>query len=292
MLPRMTVTVHPFNQGFGAELRGIDLSQPMTQQVFDAWKAALAEHPVLVLRDQFFTDRQHVEFSRWFGELEEFPDPKDWAADDLPWILRVSNVDRRSNTIKDVDEPGHKSFTLGTGDWHIDSSYLKKMCQASLLYAREVPPSGGDTMFANMQAAYAALPEEKKREIEGLVVIHDFNHTRVRLGLPSRPPEVRAKTPPVRHPIAHRLPDGSRSLLLGSHIHTIVGMDEAKAQALLAELTEWAIQPRFTYRHKWRVGDLVMWDNTRTMHRAMPYELANARRVLQRTTVAGVEPVA
>ncbi len=288
----MAITAHPFNQGFGAELKELDLSQPLTQDGFDAWSAALAQHPVLVLRDQFFTDRQHVDISRWFGALEEFPDPKDWAADDLPQILRVSNVDRRTDTIKDVDEPGHKSFTLGTGDWHIDSSYLKKISRASLLYAREVPPSGGDTMFANMAAAYEALPETKKREIDGLMVVHDFNYTRVRHGLPPRPPEVQAKTPPVKHPIAHRLPSGERSLLLGSHVHTIEGMDFDRAQALLAELTDWVTQPRFTYRHKWKVGDLVMWDNTRTMHRAMPFELSDMRRVLQRTTVVGIEPVA
>jgi alpha-ketoglutarate-dependent 2,4-dichlorophenoxyacetate dioxygenase len=288
----MAITAHPFNQGFGAELKGLDLSLPLTQDKFSAWSAALAQHPVLVLRDQFFTDRQHVDISRWFGALEEFPDPKDWAADDLPQILRVSNVDRRTDTIKDVDEPGHKSFTLGTGDWHIDSSYLKKISRASLLYAREVPPSGGDTMFANMAAAYEALPEAKKREIDGLMVVHDFNYTRVRHGLPPRPSEVQAKTPPVTHPIAHLLPSGERSLLLGSHVHTIEGMDFDRAQALLAELTDWVTQPRFTYRHKWKVGDLVMWDNTRTMHRAMPYELSGVRRVLQRTTVVGIEPVA
>jgi alpha-ketoglutarate-dependent taurine dioxygenase len=287
----MAIAAHPFPTGFGAELSGLDLAQPLTPSTFDAWRAAFEAHPVLVLRDQHFSDAQHVAFSRWFGPLEEFPDPKDWAAEDTPNILRVSNVDRRTDVIKDVDEPGHKSFVLGTSDWHIDSSYMKIMSRASLLYAKEVPPSGGDTLFANLAAAYAALPEARKREIADLRVIHDFNWNRRRWGLPPRPPEVQAKTPPVSHPLVHRLPDGRKSLLLGSHAWTIDGMEEAAGRRFLDELTEWATQPRFTYRHQWRVGDLVMWDNRCTMHRAMPYELAGHRRVLQRTTVAGDAPV-
>lgn len=288
----MSITVHPFEIGFGAEVRGLDLSDPVYDRAtFEAWRAAWEKHRVLVLHGQFFTDRQHIAFSEWFGPLEDFPDPKDWAADDLPNILRVSNVDRRTDTIKDVDEPGHKSFTLGTSDWHTDSTYLKNPSKASLLYAREVPPTGGDTMFANMEAAYEALPAEKKAEIGDLIVVHDFHWTRRRFGLPPRPPEVQAKTPAVQHPLVRTLPSGAKCLLLGSHACTIEGMDEGDARKLLDELTEWAIQPQFTYRHKWTVGDLVMWDNRCTMHRAMPYELAGVRRVLQRTTVVGDGPV-
>jgi alpha-ketoglutarate-dependent taurine dioxygenase len=142
-------------------------------------------------------------------------------------------------------------------------------------------------MFANLADAYDALPEAKKREIDRLVIIHDFQYTRTRFGLPPRPPEVQAKTPAVKHPLVHKLPDGRKSMLLGSHAATFDGMDPAAARALFDELTEWATQPRFTYRHKWRIGDLVMWDNRATMHRAMPYELAGDRRLLTRTTIAG-----
>ncbi len=284
----MTLTVHPFPTGFGAEVRGLDLSQPLDAATFAAWRDAFEAHPVLVLRGQFFTDAQHVAFSKWFGTLEEFPDPKDWGAKDQPNLLRVSNVDRDSDQIKDVEEPGHKSFTLGTSDWHIDSSYIQVPSRASLLYAKEVPPSGGDTMFADLAKAYAALPEAKKHALASLVVVHDFQYNRRRWGLPPRPPEIIAKTPPVRHPLVHRLPDGRRSMWLGSHAAGIAGMDEAAGRALLDELTEWSTQPDFTYRHRWKVGDLVMWDNRCSMHKAMPYELADARRVLQRTTIAGV----
>jgi alpha-ketoglutarate-dependent 2,4-dichlorophenoxyacetate dioxygenase len=286
----MGITVHPFETGFAAEVRGLDLSRPLTREVFEAWNAAFEEHHVLVLHDQAFSDVQHIAFSEWFGPLEEFPDPKEWAGDDMPMLIRVSNVDRRTNAIKDVDEPGHKSFTLGTSDWHIDSSYKKVPSKCSLLYAREVPPRGGDTMFANLEAAYAALPEAKKREIDNLVIIHDFQYTRTRFGLPPRPAEIQAKTPPVKHPLVHKVAGGRKSMLLGSHAATIDGMEPGAARRLLDELTEWSTQPRFTYRHQWRVGDLVMWANRTTMHRAMPYELADDRRVLTRTTVVG-EPL-
>jgi alpha-ketoglutarate-dependent taurine dioxygenase len=283
----MGIAVHPFSTGFGAELSGLDLSRPLTRDLFDAWNAAFEEHHVVVLRGQVFTDAQHIEFSSWFGELEEFPDPKEWAGDDLPMLIRVSNVDRRTDTIKDVDEPGHKSFTLGTSDWHIDSSYKPIPSRCSLLYAKEVPAGGGDTMFADLNAAYMAMPEARKREIDRLIVIHDFQYNRARWGLPPRPPEVQAKTPAVRHPLVHTVAGGRRSMLLGSHAATLEGMEPAAARRLLDELTEWSTQPQFTYRHRWSVGDLVMWDNRFTMHRAMPYELADQRRLLTRTTIVG-----
>ena len=286
----MEITVHPFDTGLGAELRGLDLSRPLTREAFDLWNKAFLDHHVVVLRGQAFDNRQHIAFSSWFGPIEEFPDPKEWAEDDMPTVIRVSNVDRHTNAIKDVDEPGHKSFTLGTSDWHIDSSYKKVPSKCSLLFAREVPPRGGDTMFANLEAAYAELPEAKKREIDGLIIVHDFQYTRTRFGLPPRPPEIQAKTPAVRHPLVHKVQGGKKSMLLGSHAATIEGMEPAAARRLLDELTEWSTQPRFTYRHHWRVGDLVMWDNRTTMHRAMPYELADDRRVLTRTTIIG-EPL-
>jgi len=284
------IEVHPFANGFGAEITGMDLSQPMTEAVFDPWNAAFERYSVLVIRNQRFTPAQHVAFSQWFGELEEYFDPKD-QAEGFTNIIRVSNVDKYTNAIKPVDDIGHKSFTLGTSDWHTDSSFRKVMSRASLLYAIEVTEEGGETNFASTAMAWEALPEARKRELENLTVIHDFEQTRRRFGLPPRPPEIRAKTPPVRQPLAPRLPDGRRALLLGMHAVQIEGMEEAASRALLNELQAWATQPKFSYCHTWRVGDLVMWDNRCTIHRAMPYALERDRRVLHRTTIAGDRPL-
>lgn len=280
----------PFESGFGAELRGLDLSKPLTQPVFAQWQAAFEEFSVLVIRNQNFTDAQHVAFSQWFGELEEFVDPKD-QAEGYTTILRVSNVDKYTNEIKSLDDIGHKSFTLGTSDWHIDSSFRKIMSRASLLFAREIPPSGGETKFASTSRAWEALPEARKKSIENLTVIHDFDATRHRFGLPPRPEAVRKRSPPARQPLVAKLPDGRRALLLGMHATRVESMAEDESRALLDDLLRWVTQPRFTYCHTWRVGDLVMWDNRCTIHRAMPYDIENDRRLMHRTTIAGRAPL-
>ena len=284
------ISLHPFENGFGAELKGLDLSEPLDETTFNNWLAAFERYSVLVIRGQSFDDARHVAFSRWFGDLEEYEDPKD-QAEGFKTIIRISNIDKYTNKIKSLDDIGHKSFTLGTSDWHTDSSFRHVPSKASLLFAREVPPEGGDTAFASTSMAYEALPEEKKRAIAGLTVIHDFEETRRRFGLPPRPPEIRAKLPPVSHPLVTQLPDGRKALLLGMHAARIEAMQPAESRALLDELLAFATQPQFVYRHQWRIGDLVMWDNRCTLHRAMPYELENDRRLLHRTTVAGEGPL-
>lgn len=281
-----TIELVPFETGFGAEVHGMDLSRPIDDALFRAWNEAFERHRVLVFRGQRFTDEQHVAFSRRFGELEDFPDPKDQAAG-LPTVLRVSNVDRDTDRIKPLDDVGHRSFTLGTSDWHTDSSFRRVPSKASLLFAREVPDAGGDTMFANTLMAYEALPDAEKAAIDGLTVVHDFEETRRRFGLPPRPEAIRAANPPTPQPLVRRVPGGGKALLLGMHASYVEEMDAGDSRALLDRLTAWATQDRFTYRHRWRVGDLVMWDNRCTMHKAMPYDMENERRVLHRTTVAG-----
>lgn len=280
----------PFENGFGAEVKGLDLSQPLTPPVFDQWQAAFEAWSVLVIRNQNFTDAQHVAFSEWFGTLEEFVDPKDQAAG-YSTIIRVSNVDKYTNEIKSLDDIGHKSFTLGTSDWHTDSSFRKVMSRASLLYGREIPATGGETKFASTSKAWEELPETRKREIADLTVIHDFETARRRFGLPPRPEAVRKLSPPVRQPLVAKLPDGRQALLLGMHASHVEGMAEDDSRKLLDELQQWVTQPRFTYCHTWQVGDLVMWDNRCTIHRAMPYNIEQDRRVLHRTTIAGETPL-
>lgn len=280
------IAVHPFENGFGCELTGLDLSQPLTQARFETWHDAFERYSVVVIRGQHFSVAQHVAFSEWFGKLEQYEDPKD-QAEGFNTIIRVSNIDKYTNAIKSLDDIGHKSFTLGTSDWHTDSSFRRIPSKASLLFAREVTPEGGDTAFASTSMAWEALPEDMQQRIEHLTVVHDFEETRRRFGLPPRPPEIRAKLPPVTHPLVTNLPDGRRALLIGMHAVRVEDMEPDASRAILDELKAFATQQRFVYRHKWRVGDLVMWDNRCTMHRAMPYALERDRRLLHRTTVAG-----
>lgn len=285
-----TITVTSRAPDIGAEIGGIDLAEPLTAENRAAIQEAFDTYRLLIFRDQYLTVDQHVAFSEHFGTLEDFPDPKD-QADGHKTVLRVTNIDRATNRLKPVDDPGHKSFTLGTSDWHIDSSFRTLPSKASMLYGIEMPAEGGDTMFADTTMAYDALPEDRRKALEGLIVIHDFEETRRRHGLPPRPPEVQAATPPARQPLVAQRDHDRRALFIGSHTAGIEGMDDADGRALLEELKEFSTQPQFTYQHQWQSGDLVMFDNICVMHKAMPYDLSGARRLLHRTTVAGDAPL-
>jgi len=285
------INITPRDKGIGAEVRGIDLAQPLPDRAFETLQAAFDTHRLLIFRDVHWSVDQQVAFSEKFGALEDFPDPKD-QAEGHKTVLRVTNIDRATDTIKPVDDPGHKSFTLGTSAWHIDSSFRTLPSKASVLYALEMPADGGDTMFADTTLAYDSLSEDRKRAVEKMVIVHDFEETRRRHNLPPRPPEVQAATPPARHPLVTERKNGRRALFIGSHAAGIEGMTYEDARALIDELEEICVRPKYTYRHQWQDGDVVMFDNICMMHQAMHYDLENSRRLLHRTTVAGDAPLA
>lgn len=285
------ITITPRDTGIGAEVAGIDLTQSLSEAAFETLKNAFDTYRLLIFRDAHWSVDQQIAFSEKFGALEDFPDPKD-QAEGRKTVLRVTNIDRVTNTIKPVDDPGHKSFTLGTSSWHIDSSFRTLPSKASVLYALEIPEEGGDTMFADTTLAYDSLSDDRKAALEELVIVHDFEETRRRHNLPPRPPEVQAATPPARQPLVAERSNGRRALFIGSHAAGIEGMTYEDARALIDALEEISTRPQFTYRHEWRDGDMVMFDNICVMHQAMPYDLANTRRLLHRTTVAGDAPLA
>ena len=285
------INITPRDKGIGAEVRGIDLAQPLPDRAFETLQAAFDTHRLLIFRDVHWSVDQQVAFSEKFGALEDFPDPKD-QAEGHKTVLRVTNIDRATDTIKPVDDPGHKSFTLGTSAWHIDSSFRTLPSKASVLYALEMPADGGDTMFADTTLAYDSLSEDRKRALEKMVIVHDFEETRRRHNLPPRPPSVQAATPPARHPLVTERENGRRALFIGSHAAGIEGMTYEDARALIDELEEICVRPKYTYRHQWQDGDVVMFDNICMMHQAMHYDLENSRRLLHRTTVAGDAPLA
>ena len=285
------INITPRDKGIGAEVRGIDLAQPLPDRAFETLQAAFDTHRLLIFRDVHWSVDQQVAFSEKFGALEDFPDPKD-QAEGHKTVLRVTNIDRATDTIKPVDDPGHKSFTLGTSAWHIDSSFRTLPSKASVLYALEMPADGGDTMFADTTLAYDSLSEDRKHALEKMVIVHDFEETRRRHNLPPRPPEVQAATPPARHPLVTERKNGRRALFIGSHAAGIEGMTYEDARALIDALEEICVRPEYTYRHQWQDGDMVMFDNICMMHQAMPYDLKNSRRLLHRTTVAGDAPLA
>jgi len=269
----------------GAEIVGLDLSRPLSPELKDAILAAFIEHHVLVFREQNLSPEAQTRFTLNFGELEQHVGRLNDGSR-YPDVHRVTNLD-------DAGRPTKTPHTHGNYFWHTDKSYHEIPSLATLLHAVQIPPSGGDTQFANMHLAYDALPEAQKRDLEGLRAIHSWEASRRNTGNKPATEEQKRERPPVSHPVVRTHPvTGRKSLYLGMHTSHIEGMPEAEGKALLDSLLEQATRPEFIYTHQWREGDLVMWDNRSLLHRALAnYEMDQHPRVLHRTVVRGTRPI-
>ncbi len=289
----MPIEIRQIHPHFVAEVSGIDLSTQISGEEAASIEQAINQHGVLVFRNQDITDEQQANFSRHFGKLEvpglrtNITKVKDRRLG--KFMADISNLDRTHN-ILDSDSR-QRMFNLGNRLWHSDSSYRAIPAKLSLLSARVVPRDGGETQFADMCAAYDALDESTKREIEGLVCEHSLMYSRGRLGFGDFTKEEMDNFKPVMQTLVRVHPaTGRRSLFLSAHAGQIVGWPTPVARVLLEELTEFATQPEFVYTHRWRPFDLVVWDNRRTMHRARRFDDTNEVRDMRRTTVAGEAP--
>jgi alpha-ketoglutarate-dependent 2,4-dichlorophenoxyacetate dioxygenase len=249
----------------------------------------MEQQAVLVFRDQALNDEQQLAFTRQFGQLERYETPGHIRKREeerlAGGIADFSNLTRDGGVMSPEDRIW--LFKLGDRLWHSDSSFRPVPAKYSLLSGRTIPSRGGDTEFADMRAAYNALDEETKGEIEGLVCEHSLIHSRETIGFADMTPEEREHFRPVRHPLVRTdRRTGRKSLFLSAHAGAIVGWTIPEARMFLRDLTEHATQPQFVYRHRWRVGDLVMWDNRTTMHRARRFQPSEVRDV-RRTTLAG-----
>jgi len=269
----------------GAEITGIDLSQPLNAAQREALQAAFLDHHILIFPGQDLDDAQQMAFSQQFGELEEHvlrlaPGVKS------PPVNLVTNLDSDGN-------PTKTPASHGNYHWHTDKSYHAVPSLTTILHAIEIPPSGGDTQFANTGRAYDALSDARKREIADLRVVHSWEASRKNTGnTPATAEEIRDR-PAVTHPLVRTHPDtGAKTLYIGMHASHIEDMDYDAGRALLRSLMAHAEQPQFVYTHHWRQGDVVMWDNRTLLHRAVAnYDMGAQRRVLHRTVVRGTVPV-
>lgn len=281
----MAVVTVPMHRSIGARIYGVDLAKPLDEAALTEIRAAFDLWHVLVFPDQDLTPEAQIAFSRRFGELELYPQAFSRAAAH-PEIFMVSTVDEEGRQIP-LSDPRARFLKL-TERWHADSSYQAHPSLGSVLYALEVPEEWGDMLFADLKAAWRNLPEQRRRQIEGLRATHDFARSRaVDPGLPPLTAEEAAAVPPVSHPLVRRHPDGSTSLFVSDWITSIEGLDADASQRMLGWLTGWATSEQFVYRHRWRRGDLVIYDNTCTLNAVEPFDRASVRRILRRTTIKG-----
>ena len=282
----MAITVCPVTPSFAAEIGDADLSRPLEAADVTAIKDAFAKYSVLIFPDQHLSQDQHLDFARYFGPLETTIAVfrKDAKLRVPAEFADVSNLDPENQVWG--KESRQRMFQLGNRLWHTDSSFKRVPALASLLYSRSIPPVGGHTEFADERAAYDALPDEKKRRLDGLVAEHSIFNSRARLGFTNFSDEERAGLPPVPQMLVRTHPEsGRKSLYLASHAGRIFGMGEQEARALIDQLVAHATQRQFVYTHRWRVHDLVIWDNRCTMHRGADFDDLRWKRDMQRATV-------
>jgi alpha-ketoglutarate-dependent 2,4-dichlorophenoxyacetate dioxygenase len=287
----MPLTIRQVGPCFAGEVSGIDLTKPLPASDIAAIHAGMDEHAVLVFHDQKFTDEQQLAFTQSLGSIElaigtglrrpdEYRLPETFAD--------VSNLDKDNKPFARDDR--RRLFSIGNRLWHSDSSFKVVPAKYSLLHARSIPSKGGNTELADMRAAYDALDQDTKDLVEDLICEHSQMYSRAKLGFTDFTPEELERLKPVRQRLVRTHPaTGRKSLYLSSHAGKIVGWPEPEAKAFLLDLTEAATQREFVYSHQWRVGDLVMWDNRQTMHRARPFP-HNEPRDVRRTTLMGDAP--
>jgi len=285
-----SLTITPVHPLLGAEVGGVDLTRPLDDATFARIAAAFDEHSVLVFRDQTLTDAQQMAFSERFGPLETTV--RTMGKEDRlgQHIVDLSNTDETGKLMGWDDR--RMQYQSGNQLWHTDSSFKPVPAHSSALSARVVPPAGGETEFASTRVCYEALPDDLRRAVEGKVVVHSFGFSRSLID-PGIGTEIGREYPPVRHALVRANPaNGRKAVYIGSHAWYIEGMGLDDSRILIIKLLEMTTRPDRVYQHRWRVGDLVMWDNRCVLHRGRIWDSARFPRVMHRTTVAGVGPTA
>lgn len=283
----MSITVTPAHPDFAAEIAGVDVSRPLNPADRQAIEDAIDRYAVVVFRGQTLDDEKQVAFARNFGPIASSAlklrhrDIKHRI--ESSDVADISNLDGDGNLLK--PDARRRLDGLANRLWHTDASFRAVPGALSMLYAHVIPEEGGDTEFADLRAAYDALPEAKKNELEGLVAEHSIWRSREQLGVVQYTEEERASLPPVpqrlvrTHPGSHR-----KTLYLAAHASHILGMPVADGRLIILDLIEHATQPRFVHAHRWAKGDLVIWDNRCTMHRARPFDTTKVRDLRRVTT--------
>ncbi len=286
----MALTFRKLHPHFVAEVSPVDLRQVHDRETLDRIRAGMDDYAVLVFRDQPITDDEQLAFAqRLDGQLHAKTGISALRKSRLgnEALGDISNVDENGEIMRSDDR--RRMYGLGNRLWHTDASFQDPAGRYSMLSARIVPPVGADTQYADMRSAYDALPAETKAQLEGLRVHHSIAYSRQTLGFEFSQDEQETLKGAV-HPLVRTIPrSGRRSLYVASHASRIIDWPVPEGRLLLRDLMEHATQPEFVYRHSWRAGDLVIWDNRATMHRAQPFDDTKYRRELRRVTTLDIE---
>jgi alpha-ketoglutarate-dependent 2,4-dichlorophenoxyacetate dioxygenase len=286
----MALTFRKLHPCFAAEVGPVDLKTVRDETTLARIRSGMDEFAVLVFRDQIWSDVEHLDFAqrldgRLHTKLGISALQKNRLGNEA--LGDISNLDESGEIMKSDNR--RRMYGLGNRLWHTDASFQDPPGRYSMLSAKVVPPVAADTEFADMRAAHDALPEDEKARLEGLRVHHSIAYSRQTLGFEFSENEQEALQGAI-HPLVRTIPRSTRrSLYLASHASRIIDWPVPEGRLLLRELIEHATQPRFVYRHQWRVGDLVIWDNRATMHRARPFDDARYRREMRRVTTLDVE---
>jgi alpha-ketoglutarate-dependent 2,4-dichlorophenoxyacetate dioxygenase len=287
----MAIKIRQVGPCFAGEVEGADLTKPLSPEEIAAIHAGMDKYAVLVFHDQKLDDDKQLAFTQSLGSIEHAIGTSLRSATEsrLPTTFAdVSNLDKNNKPFARDDR--RRLFAIGNRLWHSDSSFKAIPAKYSLLHARALPSKGGDTQFADMRAAYDALDDETKAQVEDLVCEHSQLFSREKMGFTDFTEEERQRFKPVRQRLVRTHPvTGRKSLYLSSHASPIIGWPLPEARMFLMDLAEMATQREFVYTHKWRLYDLVMWDNRQTMHRARPFP-AHEPRDMRRTTLMGDAP--
>ena len=277
------LTITPAHPAFAAEIGGVDLTQPLDDATFERVATAFDDHSVLVFRGQALSDAQQMAFSERWGPLETTV--RTLGGEDRlgAHIVDLSNTDADGKLMGWDDR--RMLYQSGNQLWHSDSSFQKPAARYSMLHSVVIPDKGGETEFADLRAAYDALPTKTKGEIEGLIAEHSIWHSRAQLAVTKYTDEEIKSLPPVPQRVVRTHPgSGRKTLYVAAHASHIIGKPVADGRLLLLDLIEHATQRRFVHSHTWQQGDLVIWDNRCTMHRARPFDTTKVRDLRRVTT--------
>ena len=278
---RESIRVHRIGAVYAAEIGGLDLAEPQDNETFAELYQLFLKHKILVFRNQNFDDDAHSQFARHWGALQIHVLNQYHKATN-PEIIYLSNLDREGKPKGEHPDPG-------AAIWHTDGSWAKERALATMLYGMVLPASGGDTLFADMVAAYEGLPATMKQKIESLVAVHSLDYSRGQTDAKQQmTDEQKRAAPPVEHAVIRVHPDtGRKAIYLGQHASHIVGWSIESGRALIREINEHATQPQYLYVHRWQPRDFVMWDNRQVMHKATDFDWINDVRTMRRTTTVG-----